>query len=105
MRAGYPLIVLACAGLLAPALGDTRLDPDPAFLAKARTAATAKVEPHYDLARQRAAFVAHCRELPGTNHEARPERNLLARPLWSTLAECSARMDYIQVKTGDSAKL
>jgi hypothetical protein len=27
------------------------------------------------------------------------------RPIWSALAECSARMDLIQVKTGDSAKL
>ena len=27
------------------------------------------------------------------------------RPMWSALAECSARMDLIQVKTGDSAKL
>ncbi|MGB9366980.1 MAG: hypothetical protein WCE79_13315, partial [Xanthobacteraceae bacterium] len=31
--------------------------------------------------------------------------DFLGRPLWSALAECSARMDYIQVKTGDSAKL
>jgi hypothetical protein len=38
-----------------------------------------------------------------THAGARTE--FLGRPLWSALAECSARMDYIQVKTGDSAKL
>jgi hypothetical protein len=31
--------------------------------------------------------------------------DFLGRPLWSAIAECSARMDYIQIKTGDSAKL
>jgi hypothetical protein len=56
MRAGLALLV---AGLAAtPALADKRLDPDPAFLVKARTAATARVEPHYDLPSEKAPFWA-----------------------------------------------
>ena len=38
-----------------------------------------------------------------THAGARTE--FLGRPLWSALAECSARMDYIQVKTGNSARV
>ena len=45
---GYALIFLG-AVLVSPALADKKIDPDPAFLAKARSAATAAVEPHYDL--------------------------------------------------------
>ena len=42
----------------APALADKKLDPDPAFLAKARSAATATVEPHYDLVSDKVPFWA-----------------------------------------------
>lgn len=55
MRAG--LTVLVCC-LASAALADKRLDPDPAFLTKARTAATARVEPHYDLPSEKAPFWA-----------------------------------------------
>lgn len=57
MHARVPLILLACS-LAAPALADKKLDPDPAFLPKARTAATARVEPHYDLPSEKAPFWA-----------------------------------------------
>src|ERR1043166_1405248 len=58
MRAGC-FTVVGCAVFAAPALAlDKRLDPDPAFLAKARTAATATVEPHYDLMSDRVPFWA-----------------------------------------------
>jgi hypothetical protein len=57
MQASLALIVagLAIAG---PAWADKRLDPDPAFLPKARTAATVKVEPHYDLPGDKVPFWA-----------------------------------------------
>ena len=42
----------------APALADKKLDPDPAFLVKARSAATATVEPHYDLVSDKVPFWA-----------------------------------------------
>jgi len=56
MRAGLALLLAGLAA--APALADKKLDPDPAFLVKARTAATAKVEPHYDLPSEKAPFWA-----------------------------------------------
>lgn len=56
MRAGLALLAVALAA--APALADKRLDPDPAFLPKARTTATARVEPHYDLPSEKAPFWA-----------------------------------------------
>src|SRR5215470_19575046 len=56
MRAGMALLVVGLAA--APALADKKLDPDPAFLPKARTAGTAKVEPHYDLPSEKAPFWA-----------------------------------------------
>ncbi|MEJ0078405.1 MAG: hypothetical protein WDO17_23775 [Alphaproteobacteria bacterium] len=56
MRAGLALLL---AGLAATAaLADKRVDPDPAFLPKARTAGTARVEPHYDLPSEKAPFWA-----------------------------------------------
>jgi hypothetical protein len=54
----YLALIAAGCVLAMPARADTRLDPDPAFLAKARTAATAKVEPHYDLASEKVPFWA-----------------------------------------------
>lgn len=56
MRAGLALLAVALAA--GPAFADKRADPDPAFLPKARTAATAKVEPHYDLPSEKAPFWA-----------------------------------------------
>jgi len=54
MRAGLALLAVALAA--GPAFADKRLDPDPSFLPKARTTATAKVEPHYDLPSEKAPF-------------------------------------------------
>ena len=56
MRA--PLAVIAVAVASAPAWADKKLDPDPAFLVKARSAATATVEPHYDLVSDKVPFWA-----------------------------------------------
>ena len=56
MRICLSLLVVGLAA--APALADKKLDPDPAFLAKARTAATATVEPHYDLVSDKVPFWA-----------------------------------------------
>ncbi|MEA2879410.1 MAG: hypothetical protein QOF14_4606 [Hyphomicrobiales bacterium] len=58
---GYPLIFLLIflgLALVSPALADKKIDPDPAFLAKARSAATAAVEPHYDLVSEKVPFWA-----------------------------------------------
>jgi hypothetical protein len=57
MRIRLALIGFGFAFAL-PALADKRIDPDPAFLPKARTAATAKVEPHYDLVSEKVPFWA-----------------------------------------------
>ena len=56
MRIWLSLLVVGLAA--APALADKKLDPDPAFLVKARTAATAAVEPHYDLVSDKVPFWA-----------------------------------------------
>jgi len=56
MRICLALLVVGLAA--APALADKKLDPDPAFLVKARSAATATVEPHYDLVSDKVPFWA-----------------------------------------------
>jgi hypothetical protein len=56
MRSCLSLLVAGLAAV--PALADKKLDPDPAFLVKARTAATATVEPHYDLVSDKVPFWA-----------------------------------------------
>ena len=79
MRARFPLILLACS-LAAPALADKKLDPDPAFLAKARTAATATVEPHYDLVSEKVPFWARFLICAGQLTAARDEGRALPVP-------------------------
>ncbi len=79
MHARVPLILLACS-LAAPALADKKLDPDPAFLAKARTAATAKVEPHYDLVSEKVPFWARFLICAGQLSAARDEGRALPAP-------------------------
>jgi hypothetical protein len=71
MRVRFPLMLLACS-LAAPALADKNLDPDPAFLAKARTAATATVEPHYDLVSEKVPFWARSRSGEPALLESKP---------------------------------
>jgi hypothetical protein len=78
MRARLALILLA--GLTVPALADKKLDPDPAFLAKARTAATAKVEPHYDLVSEKTPFWARFIVCAGQLSAARDEGRALPIP-------------------------
>jgi len=56
MRASLAMIAVAVAA--APAWADKKLDPDPAFLIKARSAATATVEAHYDLVSDKVPFWA-----------------------------------------------
>src|ERR1044072_4182239 len=75
MRTGF-FTVLVCAAFSVPALAlDKKLDPDPAFLAKARTAATATVEPHYDLMSDKvplgARFMICAGQLPAARDEGR----------------------------------
>ena len=80
MRAGC-FIVLICAAFTAPALAlDKKLDPDPAFLAKARTAATATVEPHYDLMSDKVPFWARFLICAGQLTAARDEGRALPVP-------------------------
>jgi hypothetical protein len=79
MRERFPLILLACS-LAAPALADKKLDPDPAFLAKARTAATATVEPHYDLVSEKVPFWARFLICAGQLTAARDEGRALPVP-------------------------
>jgi hypothetical protein len=79
MRVRFPLTLLACS-LSAPALADKKLDPDPAFLAKARTAATATVEPHYDLVSEKVPFWARFLICAGQLTAARDEGRALPAP-------------------------
>ena len=80
MRAGC-FTVLVCAAFAAPALAlDKKLDPDPAFLAKARTAATASVEPHYDLMSDKVPFWARFLICAGQLTAARDEGRALPVP-------------------------
>src|SRR5690242_2001559 len=79
MHARVPLILLACS-FAAPALADKKLDPDPAFLAKARTAATATVEPHYDLVSEKVPFWARFLICAGQLTAARDEGRALPVP-------------------------
>ena len=73
MRAGF-FTVLICAAVATPALAlDKKLDPDPAFLVKARTAATATVEPHYDLMSDKVPFWARFLICAGQLTAARDE--------------------------------
>ena len=76
---GYPLIVLGLA-LVSPALADKKIDPDPAFLAKARSAATAAVEPHYDLVSEKVPFWARFLICAGQLTAARDEGRALPIP-------------------------
>jgi hypothetical protein len=76
---GYPLILLGLA-LASPALADKRIDPDPAFLAKARSAATAAVEPHYDLVSEKVPFWARFLICAGQLTAARDEGRALPVP-------------------------
>ena len=55
MQARLALIVAGLA-TVQPAWADKKLDPDPAFLPKARSAATATVEAHYDLVSDKVPF-------------------------------------------------
>lgn len=80
MRAGLALILLG-AVLASPAFAlDKKLDPDPAFLAKARTAATATVEPHYDLVSEKVPFSARFIVCAGQLTAARDEGRALPIP-------------------------
>jgi hypothetical protein len=79
MRVRFPLILLACS-LAAPALADKKLDPDPAFLAKTRTAATATVEPHYDLVSEKVPFWARFLICAGQLTAVRDEGRALPAP-------------------------
>jgi hypothetical protein len=79
MHARFPLILLACS-FAVPALADKKLDPDPAFLAKARTAATATVEPHYDLVSDKVPFWARFLICAGQLTAARDEGRALPAP-------------------------
>lgn len=80
MRAGC-FTVLVCAAFAMPALAlDKKLDPDPAFLAKARTAATATVEPHYDLMSDKVPFWARFLICAGQLTAARDEGRALPVP-------------------------
>ena len=63
-----------------PALADKKLDPDPAFLPKARTAATASVEPHYDLISDKVPFWARFLICAGQLTAARDEGRALPVP-------------------------
>ena len=71
---------LATAALSSGALADKRLDPDPSFLPKARTAATAKVEPHYDLMSEKVPFWARFLICAGQLTAARDEGRALPVP-------------------------
>lgn len=75
-------LLLIVAGLMAaaPAWADKKLDPDPAFLAKARTAATASVEPHYDLVSEKVPFWARFLICAGQLTAARDEGRALPVP-------------------------
>ncbi len=66
--------------LASPALADKRLDPDPAFLPKARSATTAAVEPHYDLASEKVPFWARFLICAGQLTAARDEGRALPVP-------------------------
>jgi hypothetical protein len=75
MRARIALIVAGLA-IAPPAWADKKLDPDPAFLAKARTAATATVEAHYDIS-EKAPFPARFMVCAGQLTAARDEGRAL----------------------------
>jgi hypothetical protein len=76
---GYVLIFLG-AVLVSPALADKKLDPDPAFLARARSTATAAVEPHYDLVSEKVPFWARFMICAGQLTAARDEGRALPIP-------------------------
>jgi hypothetical protein len=76
---GYPLILLGLA-FVSPALADKKIDPDPAFLAKARGTATAAVEPHYDLVSEKVPFWARFLICAGQLTAARDEGRALPIP-------------------------
>ncbi len=81
MHRCVPLIAVGLAGLGAPALAlDKKLDPDPTFLAQARTAATAKVEAHYDLVSDKVPFWARFIVCTGQLIAARDEGRALPIP-------------------------
>ena len=80
---GYPLIFLLIflgLALVSPALADKKIDPDPAFLAKARSTATAAVEPHYDLVSEKVPFWARFLICAGQLTAARDEGRALPVP-------------------------
>jgi|GEM_PF-5987290 len=76
---GYPLIFLGLA-FVSPALADKKIDPDPAFLARARSAATAAVEPHYDLVSEKVPFWARFLICAGQLTAVRDEGRALPIP-------------------------
>ncbi|MGB9369732.1 MAG: hypothetical protein WCE79_27375, partial [Xanthobacteraceae bacterium] len=78
MRICLSLLVVTLA--TAPALADKKLDPDPAFLVKARTAATATVEPHYDLVSDKVPFWARFVICAGQLTAIRDEGRALPAP-------------------------
>ena len=78
MRIWLSLLVVGLAG--APALADKKLDPDPAFLPKARSAATATVEAHYDLVSDKVPFWARFLICAGQLTAARDEGRALPIP-------------------------
>jgi hypothetical protein len=73
------LIFLGLA-FVSPALADKKIDPDPAFLARARSAATAAVEPHYDLVSEKVPFWARFLICAGQLTAARDEGRALPIP-------------------------
>ena len=79
MRAGLSA-VFVCVAVASPAFADKRLDPDSAFLPKARTAATATVEPHYDLMSDKVPFWARFLICAGQLTAARDEGRALPVP-------------------------
>ena len=78
MRA--PLALIAVAVAAAPAWADKKLDPDPAFLPKARSAVTATVEAHYDLVSDKVPFWARFLICAGQLTAARDEGRALPIP-------------------------
>lgn len=79
MQARLALIVAGLA-IAPPAWADKKLEPDPAFLPKARSAATATVEAHYDLVNDKVPFWARFVICSGQLTAARDEGRALPIP-------------------------
>ena len=71
------LAVMVVAVVTSPAFADKKIDPDPAFLIKARSAATATVEAHYDLVSDKVPFWARFVVCAGQLTAARDEGRAL----------------------------